>query len=94
MAIGAVALLSLGIRRAGWLAVPILWPWTQAHYMVISTPALSPTLALVWCLPDVPAPVALASVIVVAVGVRIRPIRPVDSVPSTGRARLQQGARS
>ncbi len=27
-----VALLSLGLRRAGWLAVPILWPYTQFHY--------------------------------------------------------------
>lgn len=26
MAIAAIALLSLGLRRAGWLAVPLLWP--------------------------------------------------------------------
>ncbi len=51
MAIGVVALLSLGLRRAGWLAVPILWPYTQFHYATISVPGLTPYLALCWCFP-------------------------------------------
>jgi hypothetical protein len=51
MAIAVIALLSLGLRRAGWLAVPILWPYTQFHYAAISVPGLSPYLALAWCFP-------------------------------------------
>jgi hypothetical protein len=49
--IGVVALLALGLRRAGWLAVPVLWPSTQPHYLVSSIPAMSPTLALAWSFP-------------------------------------------
>lgn len=51
MAIAVVALLAVGARRAGWLAVPLLWPSTQIHYMAISVPGLTPFLALVWCFP-------------------------------------------
>lgn len=51
MAVAVVALLSLGLRRAGWLAVPILWPYTQFHYAAISVPGLTPYLALCWCFP-------------------------------------------
>ena len=51
MAIAVVALLSLGTRRAGWLAVPLLWPTTQLHYAAISVPGLTPYLALLWCIP-------------------------------------------
>ncbi len=51
MVIAVIALLSLGLRRAGWLAVPILWPYTQLHYAAISVPGLSPYLALAWCFP-------------------------------------------
>ena len=51
MVIAGIALLSLGLRRAGWLAVPILWPYTQFHYAAISVPGLTPYLALAWCFP-------------------------------------------
>ncbi len=51
MAIAIVALLSLGLTRAGWLAVPLLWPNTQLHYAAISVPGLTPFLALAWCFP-------------------------------------------
>ena len=51
MAIAVVAMLSLGLRRAGWLAVPLLWPYTQLHYAAISVPGLTPYLALCWCFP-------------------------------------------
>jgi len=51
MAIAVIALLALGRRRAGWLAVPLLWPSTQIHYMAISVPGLTPYLALAWCFP-------------------------------------------
>lgn len=49
MIVAAIALLSLGLRRAGWLAVPLLWPYTQLHYAAISLPGLTPYLALAWC---------------------------------------------
>lgn len=51
MAVAVIALLSIGFRRAGWLAVPLLWPYTQFHYAAISVPGLSPYLALAWCFP-------------------------------------------
>ncbi len=51
MAIAVIALLSLGSRRAGWLAVPLLWPSTQLHYGAIAVPGLTPYLALAWCVP-------------------------------------------
>lgn len=73
MIIGAVALLSMGIRRAGWLLVPVLWPWTQPHYLAVSVPALTPTLAIMWSVPYLPPIVTLASVVFVAVGFRLFP---------------------
>ncbi len=74
MVVATVALLSLGVRRAGWLAVPLLWPWTQVHYMVMSLPAMSPLIALVWCLPGVPPVAVLGSIVVVAIAHRLRPL--------------------
>lgn len=75
MIVASVALLSLGVRRAGWLAVPVLWPWTQIHYMVIAIPAMSPLIALVWCLPGVPPVAVLGSVVVAAIAHRLIPQR-------------------
>lgn len=75
MVVGVVALLALGIRRAGWLAVPVLWPWTQPHYMAMSAPALSPMLAIVWSLPGIPPIVTLGSVVLAAIGLHMRPLR-------------------
>ena len=69
MVIAMIALLSLGLRRAGWLAVPILWPYTQFHYAAISVPGLTPYLALCWCFPT--PEVWLASTCVFAVYQRI-----------------------
>lgn len=93
MVVATVALLSLGARRAGWLAVPLLWPWTQVHYMVISLPAMSPLIALVWCLPGVPPVGILGSIVVVAIAHRLRPLRmdrgarqPSMPVPSSRRS--------
>ena len=51
MVIAVIALLSLGLAARGWLAVPILWPYTQFHYAAISVPGLTPYLALCWCFP-------------------------------------------
>jgi hypothetical protein len=74
MIVGAVALLALGVRRAGWLAVPVLWPWTQPHYMTMSVPALTPMLAIVWSLPWLPPLLVLGSVVAAAVGYRLLPL--------------------
>jgi len=51
MLVGVVALAALGLPRAGWLAVPVLWPSTQPHYMAVSIPGLVPFIAAAWCFP-------------------------------------------
>ena len=51
MAIAVVALAMLGVRRALWLATPLLWPGAQPIYKVITVPALSPVIAVFWALP-------------------------------------------
>ena len=51
MGIAIVALLSLGIRRGFWLATPVLWPYAQTHYGLMTLPIVPPLLALVWALP-------------------------------------------
>ncbi len=48
MAIGAIALLALGPRRALWLAVPVLWPYAQPIYKAMTVPVLPPIVALAW----------------------------------------------
>ena len=37
----AAGLLTLGTRRAAWLSVPMLWPFTQPHYAAIVLPFVS-----------------------------------------------------
>ena len=57
-----VGLAAVGLRRAGWFAVPVLWPHTQIHYAALSLPELSPLLAVGFSLPIPGAPaVALAA---------------------------------
>ena len=73
MVIAAIALVALGFRRAGWLIVPVLWPWTQTHYLAMSVPALTPTLAILWSIPGPPPFVMLASVVLAAIGFRLFP---------------------
>jgi len=79
MAVGAVALAALGLRRAGWLAVPVLWPSTQPHYMAVSAPGLVPFIAAAWCFPH---PfVTLGSVVIYAIyAQRERWTRPTGSI--------------
>lgn len=48
---GVVGLVALGARRAGWLAVPVLWPHTQLHYATMTLPAMTPLLAVAFSLP-------------------------------------------
>lgn len=51
MVIAALALASLGPRRALWLATPLLWPNAQPNYKVIGMPVLPPLVAALWALP-------------------------------------------
>lgn len=76
LVVALIALTSLGFRRAAWLAVPVLWPWTQTHYFAMSTPALTPTLAIIWGLPVAPPVLVLGAVIASAIGFRLWPARP------------------
>ena len=82
VAIALVALGLLGVRRALWLATPLLWPGAQPIYKVVSVPALSPVIAAFWALP-VPVGVAihatLLGVVVEAVLVWLRDRRTLAS---------------
>jgi hypothetical protein len=49
--IAVVALLSLGLRRALWLAAPVLSPGTRPHYAVVSIPKTTMLLAFFWAFP-------------------------------------------
>jgi hypothetical protein len=71
MVVGAVALASLGWRRALWLATPVLWPNAQFIYKLGSIPQLSPIIALCWALPIPGA--TLAGVVIEALLLELRP---------------------
>ena len=71
MAIGVVALASLGWRRGWWLATPVLWPSTQLHYAAVSIPGLTRITALFFALPVPGAP--LVGVLLAAVLARAAP---------------------
>jgi hypothetical protein len=51
MLIAVVALGALGVRRALWLGVPVLWPAAQPIYKTMTLPILTPVIALAWALP-------------------------------------------
>lgn len=57
--VAAAALVLAGRDRAAWLAVPVLWPWTQWYYATIAIPAFAirtPPVALAAALLAVPIP--------------------------------------
>jgi hypothetical protein len=41
MGLVCISLAALGTRRAGWMAVPALWPSTQLHYAALALPAIT-----------------------------------------------------
>lgn len=51
MVAAVIALATLGLRRALWLATPLLWPYAQPMYKTMTIPVLVPVLALFWALP-------------------------------------------
>jgi hypothetical protein len=70
MLIAAAALLSMGIRRALWLATPVLWPNTQVHYAAMTLPVITPLLATCWAL-DFPNAMVVG-VVLAAISHRLR----------------------
>ena len=89
MLVGAVALLSLGPRRALWLAVPVLWPHAQGIYKTMTIPVLTPVVALFWALPFQGA--TLLGVVAYAVLVQVARVR---RLPGWVRAGIEPVARS
>lgn len=85
MALMAVALLSLGRRKAGWLAVPVLWPWTQPHYAAIAIPVVATSTILAigfdasFIFPWAPALAVLGYALAAALSRGERRWRPTDS---------------
>jgi hypothetical protein len=91
MLIAIVALGSLGIRRALWLATPLLWPGAQPIYKAVSTPAMSPLLAVFWALP-VPIVVATnASLVGVVVEAAVRRYAALRPIPTWLRSGIDGG---
>ena len=74
MLIAAAALLSMGIRRALWLATPVLWPNTQVHYAAMTLPVITPLLAVCWAL-DFPNAMVVG-VVLAAISHRLRLVDP------------------
>jgi hypothetical protein len=66
--IAAASLFMLGRRRAAWLIVPALWPYSQLYYAVIALPVIAEVpfvaIALAMDLPGIVAAGLLAQVIV------------------------------
>jgi hypothetical protein len=63
--IAIIALVLCGRERAGWLAVPVVWPATQWYYSTLALPALTPVAAAIMAVP-IPGAVVLAAVAVAA----------------------------
>jgi hypothetical protein len=82
MVAAVVALGSLGLRRALWLATPLLWPFAQPTYKVMTVPQLTPLLATFWALP-VPG-ATLAGIVVEAVLVAIGRRRELPRILAAG----------
>jgi hypothetical protein len=51
MVFAVVVLAALGLRRALWLGVPVLWPAAQPIYKTMTMPVLTPVIAIAWALP-------------------------------------------
>ena len=77
MIVAIVALAALGLRRGLWLAGPVLWPSAQPIYKTVTTPALSPAMAILWAIP-LPG-FTLGAVIVEAIALRVAERRPLPS---------------
>jgi hypothetical protein len=91
MAIAVVALALLGIRRALWLATPLLWPGAQPIYKAVSVPAMSPLLAVFWALPVPIVAATSASLVGVVVEAAVRRYAAARPIPGWLRTGLDGG---
>jgi len=82
MLIAVASFAVIGLRRSLWLATPVLWPYAQSMYKVMTVPFLSPLIASIWALP-VPA-ATLPAVVVEAVLIGVARRRPLPQWLSTG----------
>lgn len=84
--VGILGLIALGTRRAGWLAVPVLWPHTQLHYATTALPEMTTLLAFGFSLPVPGAPAAAVAIQALLEHGRQRAIQTSTdaSVPSAG----------
>jgi hypothetical protein len=70
--VAGVALLSMGVRRALWLATPVLWPSPQIYYAAMTLPVITPIIALCWAL-DFPGAMVVG-IVLGAIGLRLKPV--------------------
>jgi hypothetical protein len=84
MAVAVVALARLGVRRALWLATPLLWPAAQPGYRAMTVPALSPLIAAAWALP-IPG-LTLGGIVLEAVALEVGRRRPLPRFVQLGIA--------
>ncbi len=64
--VALVAVAMCGRERAGWLAVPALWPATQWYYSTLAMPALTPVAAAIIAVPIPGAPVLAALAVAIS----------------------------
>jgi len=82
--VAVVCLYLLGRRRAAWLIVPALWPFSQSYYAVIALPILAqvPLVAMALAL-DMPGIVVVGLVAqVIAERLRVRTAAALDPAPA------------
>jgi hypothetical protein len=91
MVIAVAALSLLGIRRALWLATPLLWPGAQPIYKAVSVPAMSPLLAVFWALPVPIVAATSATLVGVVVEAAVRRYAVVRPIPAWLRSGLDGG---
>jgi hypothetical protein len=82
MVVAVLALAALGPRRALWLAVPVLWPYAQPIYKVMSIPVMPPLLAVLWAIP-IPG-LTLVGLVALAVLTLVERRRPLPAWLHTG----------
>ena len=66
-----IGLALVGPRRAGWLVVPVLWPFAQLHYATIALPRLSIAGGLLFSLP-IPGATAVGAIVLGAIALASR----------------------
>jgi hypothetical protein len=90
IAIAIVALALLGWRRALWYAFPVLSPYSQPYYGLMTLPVIAPIVAIAWSLP-IPEPIVVG-VVTLAVAERLhRRHRVIATFVAHGQPAASQG---